>query len=106
MPGGCRTDRRTVGIYESDPSLVVNRIVLGIVRVSSAMVHECTQNCINTSGCVAYSYKSTTGECQRYGGGPYTNGDGIDEGFKCYLLPGKLTLFSTGGVYSLSLIHI
>ena len=60
---------------------------------------DCQQRCLESNqGCTAVVYNEESAPineyvnqpaktCIAYGGGPYTNGDGM-EGFKCYVMPG------------------
>ncbi len=67
--------------------------------ITSTNPHECQQNCIDITGCVAFSYTSDAIEnCNLYRGGPYTYGSGKPD-TTCYIIQGKFsfTLYPSHG---------
>ena len=62
-------------------------LVLGSEVSSSPM--DCQQKCKHTNGCTAFGYVDgfEGKNCDKYGGGPYTSGDG-HPGYSCYIMPG------------------
>ena len=65
-----------------------------IEPVTANNVSKCKQECLDTTGCVAFSYANeTTYNCILYEDGPYTHGNGKSE-TTCYIIPkGKLASF-------------
>ena len=61
---------------------------------------ECQLKCIETEGCTAFSFTSTTLLCTLFSNGPYTQGDGTAN-TKCYTMnPG---IFDTNYISTINL---